>query len=224
VTDPKHDPKEPLAVQWLPYWDRYQDVAAKKAYVADGVAKLIAEGLPPVFAAVTAPLVEQTDLAMAAIRAQAPVVFLRLHADATPHENDTYGRPMPPGKAGVVMSCKLGTNGAPAHASGSESNAWTGPARIVNNRVGSRTQNNRTVEIGRQPVGLPADDAATVLRQWGYGVRAEQHKRDGKDAKGNPRLRDRWLIVECDARGRMIHPSATQPDAPAATPAKTRAA
>lgn len=226
------DPTESLAISWMPYWDRFSDQNAKRAYVFDELKKLVEAGMPPLTAALTLPLSEQCDMALAALKARQSVVYVRLHQGAEPPPVDPYGRPLHPSKVGKVFVAKLKTNGARAGASGEESAGWTGTARQAKNRPGNtRDPLYDTVEIGKDAVvALPVEDAAPLMTRWGFGVRSErrQGKAPVRDASGNVkrgpsgeelRGRDTWLLVECDPQGKPIGYPSEEPK-----PAKGRAA
>jgi hypothetical protein len=217
VTDPKADPTEPLSINWLDQWDGHKETKAKLSWVSAELDKLIAAGLPPLTAIVTAPLSEQQNVALQALRAKQSVVYLRLHKTAVPPKADPYGRPLPLDKQGRVFVQKVRTNGAPWNASSSECAAWTGSARQAKNHP-SNTHDPLygTVTLTRDAVtAMPIDDAIGILRRWGFGVRASRREgkqpvldREGKQVYGElgePLFgRDTWLVLECDAQGRPL--------------------
>jgi hypothetical protein len=202
------DPKTPKLVDWLPYWDRRGDKTSKANYIADELQRIIAEGEPPLSAILTRPLPDQQDMALAVLRSRQPVVYLRLHSDAKPPTVDPYGRPLPDTKRGVFVT-KVGTRGAGPGSSDQEGAMWTGTMRHAKNRPGNtRDPLYDTVEIGNTPTAMPVDQAVTVMRQWGFGIRPDRFK--GKSQ------RDMWLVVECDAQGRAI--GYAEPEKPAQQP------
>jgi hypothetical protein len=195
---PESHPPEP--VLWLTKWDASSDIEVRRIYVEDELARIIAEGWPPLYAVMTLPLYEQRDMALEALGRVSSTVTLKLSPFALPPPSDPYGRPIHPSKAGMLIA-KVGTRGGGKDAQGTTAAMWSGSGRMAANRPNSRQPLYDIVEIGSQPVTLSLTRAAAVMAQWGYGVRSGRWR--GKNPQSR---RDTWLVIEAGAGEILLPP------------------
>lgn len=190
----------------LPDWGRYavhneSDRAARVAYVRRELERLEAEGVSPLYVAVTLPLAEQQTDAFRALDEMGRQFALRLVEGVSPPHTDSQGRELPPAKRGKVLSAKVGT--VRFGDAGSRAAAAMRQGAIYRDR-----------EIGSRLAILPLEEAITVMRRWGYRVRARKG-----DRPGQPPRRNEWLVVHVNDDG---SPIARAEQSPPETPRNTR--
>lgn len=191
------DIQPPLLVEWSKfpaYGDRQRE--ERIHYVQRELERAQANGISPLFAAITLPLASQQDDAFAALQNMGlSTVTLRLVQGCTVPHTDPQGRQVPESKRGKVLFAKVGNS---SHASGPlRSQAALREQPIYNYR-----------EIGPRPVALPLDQAISVMRTWGYGVRPKRVQR-----KDGPPRRDEWLVVHVQDDGQPYSPVDSDPPA-----------
>jgi len=175
---------EPKRIEWLADWDRHVDPARQRDYVLQELERLRASGAPLLLTALTAPFVEQQDLAVSVLRRDMGVssVMLRLTSDAVVRDIDPCGRPMPKDLAGRVFRVGLGPRGGAKEGqpppSEIEAVRYSGPARDALYRAGKI---QHTLDITREPQHVAIEDAIPLLRKWGLGVSAERWRRRGRE-------------------------------------------
>ncbi len=158
-------------------------------YVESEVQRVIDSGGRVLTEAITAPIADQQDAALRAMRALSVTsVRLRLVDKATPPHCDPNGRELPEDKRGKVLAAKVGTVSPTKDDAPEYQNAFTGTARE------SRIQRGQAIykfkEITREGIELPLEEAMVVLRQWGKGV----HTTRWADMRA--KTGDRWLVEE----------------------------
>lgn len=178
-------------------WHRYvihneRDLDERRAYVRRELERLEAQGISPLFAAVTFPLADQQTDAFAVMLADGRSFALRLVEGAVPPDCDAQGRKLHESKRGKVLAAKVRQK-----AFGSASERFQLASRggdIVVHR-----------EISARPVLVPVEDAVTIFRQWGYRVRPKRAQRPN-----GPSRRDEWLVVHVREDGSPLGPTETQ--------------
>ena len=191
-------------------WYRYERLGAdeQERYVASEIRRLDREGLPiltTVLAALDG-MVQQIalDLVMKGHDANGEQLFeprqwmLRLRQGAQPPVLDPHGRELPLEERGKVLAAKVGNIGAHVNlakmAGGVDgaSNRFSGDAR-----PGMR-EKYHVQKIGRTATPVTFDRAVAVLRQWGVGVRRNQHavKSGWRPGSDYGEGQDRWLVEE----------------------------
>lgn len=188
-------------------WGRYKihsesDLAERRSYVRDELARLEAQGISPLFAAVMLPLADQQTDAFAVLVGDGRSFALRLVEGAQPPDCDAQGRRLPDGKRGKVLAAKVRQK--PFGSAGERYQHAARDRDIVVHR-----------EITAKHSLVIAEDAITIMRQWGYGVRPKRAARPN----GPPR-RDEWLVVHVREDGSPLGPTETQ-DTEAQQPLRT---
>lgn len=192
VTDPaiaSHPPVVSMLQEWSKYVVRNDDEAdARRAYVERELTRLAAEGISPLYAAVTLPLADQQTVAFAALRNMGGRIMLRLAEGCSPPACDAQGRELPPDEVGKVLVAKVG------------SKSFRGPGeRDVAARRGTDIYIQR--RITSTPTMIDLEEAITIFRQWGYRVRPKKTNRPG-----HPPRRDEWLVVQVREDGMPFAP------------------
>lgn len=203
TTDPATN-AHPEVITALQDWGRYavfndQDRAHRVAYVKRELERLEAEGISPLFAAVTLPLAEQQTDAFRALEESGRSFAMRLVEGVVPPSTDSQGRELAKDKKGKVLSAKVGVvrfgdGGARAAAAARQAPIY------------------RDKEIGTRPALLTLEEAITVMRRWGYRVRPKK-----ADRPNQPPRRNEWLVVHVNDDGTPIAPRDAQPVEPART-------
>lgn len=162
---------------------------SRSDYVEAEVQRVIESGGRVLTEAITAPIAEQQDAALRAMRAMSvSTIRLRLVERATPPHCDPNGRELPEEKRGKVLAAKVGTITPTREDPPEYQNAFTGTAREARSQRGQPLYRFR--EITREGVELPIEEAIVVLRQWGKGV----HTTRWADMRA--KTGDRWLVEE----------------------------
>lgn len=198
MSDPaiaSHPPVVSMLQEWSKYIVRNDEEAdARRAYVERELVRLAAEGISPLYAAVTLPLADQQTVAFAALRNLGMRIMLRLAEGCSPPICDAQGRELSSDDAGKVLVAKVGTK------------AFRGPGeRNV------AAQRGTDIYIQRRITSTPAmfelEEAITIFRQWGYRVRPKKTNRAGR-----PPRRDEWLVVQVREDGTPFAPVEPQRD------------
>lgn len=186
---------------WLTEWDRMVDPRRQRSYVKNEVERLKAEGLPVLHLAIMLPLSQQQDLALSVLREIGYRPKLRLRKGAVPPSVDSEGRPLPAAIRGTVLRAKVDFLGNDSSLKNDPiaAAAFNGPNRAMRAKLGNVHQHR---DVGQDPESFALDEANTILRQWGVGVRAKRHR--GK-------IRDTWLVEEYVAEAAQPAPTAPAP-------------
>jgi hypothetical protein len=162
---------------------------ARPDYVEAEVQRVIDSGGRVLTESITAPLADQQDAALRAMRAlSVTTVRLRLVPNASPPHCDPNGRELPEEKRGKVLAAKVGTISPTKDDSPEYQNQFTGTAREARLQRGQPIY--RAKEITRDGIDLPIEEAMVVLRQWGRGV----HTTRWADMRA--KTGDRWIVEE----------------------------
>lgn len=188
----------PEVVHALVDWGRYAvfnegDRARRIEYVKRELDRLEAEGVSPLYAAVTLPLAEQQTDAFRALAESGRSFALRLVEGVTPPATDSQGREIARDKRGKVLSAKVGTV-----------TFGDGGTRAAAALRGGTIYRDR--EITARPSLFTLEEALTVMRRWGYRVRAKR-----ADRPGQPPRRNEWLVVHVNEDGTPIAPRDAPP-------------
>lgn len=203
TTDPATN-AHPEVITALQDWGRYavhndNDRAVRVAYVRRELDRLEAEGISPLYAAVTLPLAEQQSDAFRALEESGRSFAVRLVEGVIPPSTDSQGRELPKDKRGKVLSAKVGVL-----------RFTDGPARAA--AAIRLAPIHRDREIGSRVALLPLEEAITVMRRWGYRVRPKK-----ADRPNQPPRRNEWLVVQVNDDGTPIAPRDAQPTEPQRT-------
>ncbi len=227
----------PEQIEWLRGWDRQVDAARQESYVRSELDRLAAGGAPLLTASLNTPLPDQQDIALRVLRELRQTVFLRLRPGAVPPIRDPQGRELKDPDRGKVLVAKVGVVGnvhpsqIKAADDSGKSREWLSSSRAALARTKVGLYNTKRVTSQPQPFLI--DDAITIMRAWGVGMR-EQQVRSGAPLR--PKMQDGinvneglldeqdcWLVEEVpqDEDGRPL----LAPEPPAVTPSKnTKAA
>lgn len=200
----------PEAVTALAEWGKYphhnaDDHARRVQYVRDELARLEAQGISPLYVAVTLPLSDQQTDAFQALAEDGRLFALRLVEGAQPPTCDSQGRMLPEAERGKVLAAKVGLR-----------RFSDGPSRAAACQRQADIHVHR--KISAKPVAVTLEDAITILRQWGYRVRPRKGARPNQ-----PPRRDEWLVVHVNEDGSPIGPSESEStEAATSAPRHTR--
>lgn len=187
----------PVNVNALAEWGKYpahnaEDLALRVQYVRDELARLEAQGVSPLYVAVTLPLVGQQSDAFQALAEDGRLFALRLAEGCVPPNCDAQGRALPDEEHGKVLMAKVGTRKF----------ASSGARASTSNRGGEIFVYKK---ITSKPTMVTLEDAITIMRQWGYRVRPKRGARPNQ-----PPRRDEWLVVHVNDDGTPIGPSESE--------------
>lgn len=171
---------------WLGEWDRMVDPRRQRGYVMHEVERLIAEGKPVFHLAIMLPLPHQQDLALSVLRELGYRPRLRLRSGAVPPSVDSEGKPLPSALRGKTLRAKTGYRGDDSSLKQDPiaASRFAASARNVLAKTGSLYVHT---DVGFEAERYQLDEASSILRQWGVGVRAKRFR--GK-------TRDTWLVEE----------------------------
>ncbi len=200
-------------VEWLADWNRHVQPARQRGYIKEELERLAASGSALLYTCLTAPLEVQRDLAVSALREIQPNIWLRLKPGAVPPSLDPQGRDLPDADRGKLVA-KVGQVGQmrPDEIKGrtesGETAAYTSEGRqsIARSKKGLY----ETRRIDTSPRAFPLDEAITIMRAWGVGMREPQFRRvrqlspkivDGVNVnEGLWEQQDMWLVEEIPQR------------------------
>jgi hypothetical protein len=182
--------------KFLIEWDNYPSITPeqrerRRDWVRKELERVEAEGIAPLYFALTRPLAIQVDECLAVLSEKRKSVALRLVADASPPDTDPQGRPLPADKRGKVLVAKIGNISR---------DGMTGTKRLEPGRT-----LYECVEIGAEPSLLNLEEAAIVLRQWGVNVRSTEFYQRGD------RRQSRYLVVQVRQDGTSFARPTTEP-------------
>lgn len=178
---------------YLADWARYPTATpaqyqAREEYAKREINRMIALGVAPLYAALSAPLADQQDAGVRALIALGhSSVTLRLREGVDPHPADPQGRILR-GEDKGKLRAKVGnltfaTTAERAEASQRGRNLY------------------RTVDVGRDPMSFSLADAVLVWRQWGYRYRVDEERAG----------HSQWLVLQVRPDGKPFG-AVPQPD------------
>lgn len=174
----------PEFVDILQDWDAWPGATEEQRlrrsdHIERELDRIEAEGVSPVYAALTLPLAAQVDEAVAVLVQSNRTVWLRLVEGAVPPERDPQGRVLEAAAQGKVLRVKIGNINR------------GGMGASVRDTL--HKQNRplfRTADVTAQPRAFSVHDAVLILRQWGYRVRPSPTRASVSGPQ------DAWLVVD----------------------------
>jgi hypothetical protein len=188
------------AIPWLEDWRRNGvDPLSQRNYVKAELERIIAAGAPVMSMVLTAPLSEQTQLALSILsNGEVPCRFwFRLVPKASPPIQDPQGRVLPEEKQGRVLVAKVGTKGGQIQQSHKQPDAVTSEfsASSLQRAAAMNRDIYQYVELTHDKVTeVPFAKASVLLNQYGYQIRQPRYH-----GRGTPRQIDFWLVEEVPA-------------------------
>jgi hypothetical protein len=197
----------PLLVEWAKFPAFSDDGrAARIEYVQRELERAVEAGVSPLYAALVQPLEAQQSDCFAALKAMGlDMVYLRLVAGVETPACDSQGRALMREDAGKLV---VKTGNVPFKSAALRDQASKRGQEIY-----------KYARIGAKPVPMPLDEAISVMRRWGYGIRFKRAQRPNE----GPR-RDEWLVVHVQPDGSPFGKSESQEPAPSRGRARAESA